>query len=406
MAYLGNIRGHSSACRQDIAGKKEFTCFGVHDVFSREEAILDSAYRAWTYTMNVLLLTRYGRFGASSRVRSLQYIPYLQTNSVRVTVSALIEDSSLLRFYWQGQRSYLKALRSYVRRTLTLLTCRRYDLLWIEKELFPWLPPTVERLLARLRIPYIIDYDDPVVHIYDLHQSFHVRKYLGSKIDVVMKNAALVTVGNDYLASRAENAGAKRVEILPSVVDLEKYSASYRKTGDVFTIGWVGTPITMRHLSPVKGVLTTFCKRGQSRLVIIGASVMESEDNCTIKRPWTEDSEVSDIQGFDIGIMPLPDSPWERGKCGYKLIQYMACSKPVVASPVGVNSKIVEHGINGFLARSDEEWSEALITLLEHPELRQRMGDAARVKVEREYSLQATFPRLLKILRSAAGRRE
>jgi glycosyltransferase involved in cell wall biosynthesis len=119
--------------------------------------------------------------------------------------------------------------------------------------------------------------------------------------------------------------------------------------------------------------------------------------------PWSEQTEAQDIARLDVGIMPLVDAPFERGKCGYKLIQYMACGLPVVASPVGVNRQIVEHGVNGFLAETPEQWATALRTLCADPALRARMGAAGRRKVEQHYSLQVTAPRLVQILRRAAG---
>jgi hypothetical protein len=118
--------------------------------------------------------------------------------------------------------------------------------------------------------------------------------------------------------------------------------------------------------------------------------------------PWAEDTEVTLIQSMDIGVMPLPDTPWTRGKCGYKLIQYMACGLPVVASPVGVNRDIVEHGVNGFLAESDDEWRAAVDALLNDADLRRRMGAAGRKKVEEQYSLQVWGPRVAQMLRSVA----
>jgi hypothetical protein len=106
---------------------------------------------------------------------------------------------------------------------------------------------------------------------------------------------------------------------------------------------------------------------------------------------------------MDIGIMPLTDTPWSRGKCGYKLIQYMACGLPVVASPVGVNTHIVEHGVNGFLAASDAEWRDALYKLARDPGLRQKMGTAGRLKVETDYSLAAWGPRVAAMLSHVVG---
>jgi glycosyltransferase involved in cell wall biosynthesis len=121
-------------------------------------------------------------------------------------------------------------------------------------------------------------------------------------------------------------------------------------------------------------------------------------------RDWDEATETAEIGNFDVGIMPLPDNPWERGKCGFKLIQYMACGKPVVASPVGVNREIVVEGVNGFLASTQKEWVDALLRLKENPALRRTMGERGRRMVEERYCLQVTAPRLQRILLDAAGR--
>ena len=136
------------------------------------------------------------------------------------------------------------------------------------------------------------------------------------------------------------------------------------------------------------------------RLVVIGGKAPCIKNVDVIELPWNEDDEVNEINNFDIGVMPLPDSPWERGKCGFKLIQYMACGLPVIASPIGVNSEIVEHGVNGFLVETVEEWESSLRTLMGDPELRHRMGQAGRVKIERQYSLQVTCPVITSVIKS------
>src|SRR5205807_2806167 len=137
------------------------------------------------------------------------------------------------------------------------------------------------------------------------------------------------------------------------------------------------------------------------RFVVVGAREAALDGVPAEFRPWSEATEVEDILRFDVGIMPLPDQPWERGKCGYKLIQYMACARPVIASPVGANSEIVEHGVNGFLATTDEDWRSALDMLHAAPELRARLGAAGRRKVETAYSTRVTAPRLADLLKSA-----
>lgn len=353
--------------------------------------------------MKVLLLSRYGPLGASSRVRSYQYLPYLKAYGIDVTVSPLLGDDYLRKFY-SGSVNHLTArIGSYFQRVIELLKSRRFDLLWIEYELFPWMPSWCEILIARLGIPYIVDYDDAIFHNYDTHSHILVRKLLGNKIDAVMRNAVAVTAGNEYLMARAKRAGAMRVEYLPTVVDLERYSVRDNVENPVFTVGWIGSPATVRYLEMIRPVLSEWDKKNNTRLVIIGADLFKLDVIRVEHHPWSQDSEVSEIQRFDVGIMPLPDNLWEKGKCGYKLIQYMACGKPVIASPVRVNSKIIEHGINGYLASSKRGWIEALDFLYANPEQRYEMGKAGRKKVEADYCIQVTAPRLLDLLRSCVS---
>jgi len=350
--------------------------------------------------MKVLLLSRYGPLGASSRVRSYQYLPCLKSHGIDVTVSSLLGDDYLRKFY-SGRVNHLTArIGPYFQRAIDLLKSRRFDLLWIEKELFPWLPSWCEMLIARLGVPYIVDYDDAVFHKYDTHSNIFVRKLLEKKIDAVMRNAAVVTAGNEYLMERAKKAGARRVEYLPTVIDLERYFVKDNVENPVFTIGWIGSPATARYLEMIRPVLLEWDKKNNTRFVIIGVDSFKLDGTRVEHRPWSQSSEVPEIQKFDVGIMPLPDNLWEKGKCGYKLIQYMACGKPVIASPVGVNSEIVKHGTNGFLAHSRKEWLKALDLLYADHELRHKMGNAGREKVESAYCIQATGRRFVNLIYS------
>jgi glycosyltransferase involved in cell wall biosynthesis len=213
----------------------------------------------------------------------------------------------------------------------------------------------------------------------------------------------MVIVGNDYLGDRARQAGARRVELLPTVVDTSRYTVTLTAPSRPLTIGWMGSPSTATYLHFVAPVLQRMIDSYGLRVVAIGANPDQLRGLPFEVRSWSEELEVEEIQRFDIGIMPLPDEPFERGKCGYKLIQYMACGKPVVASAVGVNTILVRHGINGFLARTELEWLEAFECLVNDPPLRHRMGTSGRMLVECEYSLRATAPRLAGLLRSVAS---
>lgn len=352
--------------------------------------------------IKVLALTRYSRLGASSRLRFYQYLPYLKQCGIAVEVAALFGDDYIHDLYSGKGKRPTVVLRAYFRRIKDLLRFRHFNLVWIEKELFPFLPALGESLVNAFGIPYIVDYDDAIFHNYDLHPNKLVRFLLRNKIDNIMKQAAVVVVGNNYLGERAHRAGAKRIELIPTVVDIKRYRVIPKSGRSPFTIGWIGSPATSKYIHLIKPALSDVCKNGNAKVVLVGAGSIMLNDIPVEIKPWTEESEVDDIQTFDVGVMPLPDEPWEWGKCGYKLIQYMACGKPVVASPVGVNQEIVDHGINGFLARDVAEWVAALKQLRDNASLKQEMGYAGRRKVEEQYCIQVTVPRLVDIMRSVA----
>jgi glycosyltransferase involved in cell wall biosynthesis len=348
--------------------------------------------------MNILLLSRYGSLGASSRLRSFQYLPYLRALGHTIDVAPFSSNLYVQRLYEQKRISLVDVVRSYVRRIRDLFRSGSYDLVWIEYESLPWIPVSVELALMRSRVPFVLDYDDAIFHRYDLHSSAFVRHLLGQKIDELMKRAALVIAGNEYIAQRARAVGARRVEILPTAVDLSRFDKERLTQNKVFTVGWIGTPQTSRYLQEIEEALKTVCHDGAARFVAVGSSTLDLEGVPLEVRPWNEQGEVEELTQFDVGVMPLLDSPWERGKCGHKLLLYMAASCPVVASPVGVNTEIVEHGTNGYLASQPEEWIQALNSLRENSQLRTRMGQAGRRKVARLYATSVIAPRLASLL--------
>jgi glycosyltransferase involved in cell wall biosynthesis len=213
-----------------------------------------------------------------------------------------------------------------------------------------------------------------------------------------MRGAAMVIAGNLYLAEYAQRAGAARVEVVPTVVDLKRYCAGVRDASVPFTIGWIGSPPTARYLERVAPALAAACQGGRARVVAVGSGPVSLPAVPLEVRPWAHHTEAAEIRRFDVGIMPMPDDPWARGKCGFKLIQYMACGVPVIASPVSANLDIVSHGANGLLAASQDEWIAALEALRVDPQLRERLGTAGRHTVEQRYSLDVTAPRLADLL--------
>ncbi len=344
--------------------------------------------------MKILFLTRYDSKGASSRYRFLQYIPYLETAGFECIVSPLFDNQYLNNLYNCKPNNFLNLLIYIKRRLSILVTTNKFDLLVLEKEIIPFAPAFLEQFLKLIKVPYIVDYDDAIFNQYDCHTNPIVRTILRKKIAVVMRNSQLVIAGNNYIAKYAQQAGAKQVEVIPTVIDINKYSLIKSKKNDAFKIVWIGSPSTYQHVEAILPALAKICN---IKLLLIGAGNKEFNEPWIEVRSWSEVSEIKDIQSADVGIMPLPDTAWARGKCGFKLIQYMACGLPVIASPVGVNADIVEHGKNGFLASSLEDWIRFLTKLRNDQILRTRMGNYGRSKVEKHYCLQVTAPRIVEL---------
>jgi glycosyltransferase involved in cell wall biosynthesis len=346
---------------------------------------------------SILMLTKYPVRGASSRMRALQYAPFFEMAGAAVTVAPLFSDRYLAALYSRGARPAPIVIASYARRLFRLLSVRKFDLIWLEKEAFPYLPSAFEEVLVAAGVPYVLDYDDAVFHNYDLSPSPLTRGLLKNKLDRLLKGAALVTVGNDYLDDYVTAHGARQTLLLPTVVDVDRYRVSPAPGGDTLRIGWIGTPSTTPHLKLIWPALSTLSSLRSVRLVTVGAPPLEERNFPLEQHSWSQRTETERLEDIDVGVMPLPDEPFERGKCAYKLIQYMASARPVVASPVSVNAQVVTPDV-GFLATSNQEWVSALLRLADDPALRSRLGLAGRGRVEETFSLQVQAPRLLETI--------
>lgn len=351
--------------------------------------------------MRILAFSRYEQLGASSRLRLYQYLPYLKDAGIDVTVAPFFGDDYIRGLYGNNVSTFA-VFKAYIIRLIYMLKVRNFDLVWVEKEMLPWIPDWIELGLFPASVPLVVDYDDAVFHRYDQCQSSLIRWLLGNKIDAIMRRANLVIPGNSYLADHARQAGAKWVEILPTVVDTTRYHLASGPNSKQVTIGWIGSPATAHYLKLIAPALLEVVKIRNVRLVAVGANANQLEGLPIDVVTWTEESEVEQIQYFDIGIMPLPDEPFERGKCGYKLIQCMACGKPVVATPIGANAQIVRDGVEGFWALSQADWVSVLTRLIDDSSLRVRMGEAGRTRVENTYSLNVAAVKLEQLLLSAA----
>lgn len=349
--------------------------------------------------MKLLYFSKTSFIGPSSRYRIYQYIPYLREAGIEVTVCPLFREGwfQILDMHPCGLRLLAKAIYSSVRfmvRLRDLLKVRECDLYVFEHQAFPYLPAFLERMSKRINPNMVLEFDDAIFLTF-LH---------GRKIPRLIRMSKHVIVGNSYLQDYALKFNPN-VTVIPTVIDTKRYRPreQYEFRGKP-VIGWVGLAYNLSYLVRLRGALLKLRKEvGDFELRIICSRPLKMDGVRTSFKRWSYEDEVVDIRGFDIGIMPLPDDEWARGKCGLKLLQYMACGVPVVASPVGVNTEIIRDGKNGFLARNEEEWIKKLSLLLRDEESRRQMGKAGRRTVQTRYSLRLWGPRLAGLYKRLGG---
>lgn len=335
-----------------------------------------------------------------SRYRIHQYVPGLRAEGVEVAVSPLFGDGYVeiaadRRPWRRAVRRLRAAAVGYGRRAADVTARGACDLVVVERQLFPYLPAWLERPVFGGRTPVALEFDDPI----------YLTPFHGAKLARLAAAARIVIVGNAELA-RFVASRAREVAIVPTVVDVERYRprGDYRD-GDRLVVGWVGLPWNLPALERLARPLARLAREVPLELRIISTAAPRIPGVAIRLVPWSAADEPAMLAGLDVGVMPLPDDAWSRGKCGLKLLQYMAAGVPAVASPVGVNREIIADGDNGRLAASDDEWFGALRDLARSPSLRARLGASGRRSVEERYSLAGWVPRVAAIYRAAAAAR-
>ncbi len=342
------------------------------------------------------------------RFRIEQWEPILRQNGVEITY-APFENDELRAVLYKGGQVLAKVgavTRNMKRRRSELSDVSGYDLVYIFREAALLGPPWFERKIAKSGVPVVFDFDDAVFVSYKSPSNGYLS-YLKfpAKTAEICRLSAHVMAGNEYLAdyARAQN---DNVTIIPTTIDTDKYllrdDASEPET---VTIGWSGSFSTIQHLDTIRDVLQELAKTEKFLLRVIGAPVYKINGVETEAMQWRSESELLDLAKIDIGLMPLPDEDWSRGKCGLKALQYMALGIPTICSPVGVNSTIIKDGENGFLADGKDEWIAKTKTLIHSAKLRRKIGLAGRKTVEQEYSAKVVAPRVLRVFQSAVTSR-
>jgi glycosyltransferase involved in cell wall biosynthesis len=357
----------------------------------------------------------------ASRFRVYQYLPYLRKAGIRykVRISKPAKYFHVTaRFTRIANRHILLGRLWYLGGKLWMVFNRlldaffgslKYDACFIQRELIPIPDLFVEKFVLSCFNKVYFDFDDSIFLVPSWGKSPEGslrNPEMEEKVNYLISRASQVIVSNEFLQEQVKNWNP-RVAVIPTPVDTEYFRPSPQRSGAHFPliIGWVGTSGNLFFLGQIMGIFENlWLNRKDFRLRIV-CNIPEQDYGIDLKREyiefleWTLKDEIKNFDAIDIGIMPLGDDEWTRGKAGFKILQYMASGIPVVASPVGVNTKLVRSGENGLLANSGEEWQSALTSLLDNPELRSRLGDEGRRHVEENYSLEVIAPEWVGVLR-------
>lgn len=341
--------------------------------------------------MKILFLTAGPQILASSRTRVYQYLPCLKQEGIGFKVinfnSYNACRSMLDKTGTSSGRKLLNKVYSFLGILRFLLLARSYSVVFIQKVL---LPGFILDILSFLNDNIIFDFDDAI-----FTNPKAVKRFIRT-----VKKSKYVILENDFNRSFVQEYN-KNILTITGPIDTNRYSLSNKNEDNGrIVIGWIGSQDSFDYLNPLLDIFRNLSRKHKNlNIEVIGAKKVDVGEFNLIVKDWQFETEVSDLHRFDIGIMPLPDDEWSKGKGGYKLLQYMSVGIPCVASSVGINQKIIREGLNGFLATENKEWEEKLSKLIENPQLRRKMGINGREIAVKEYSVEANARRFIAMLR-------
>jgi glycosyltransferase involved in cell wall biosynthesis len=330
---------------------------------------------------DILFLPISGPNGASSRYRVYQFLPSIAEAGIEHAVHLPLDAPR------SGIGRLLASLREREEIRSRAIESRA---IFVQKRL---LPQSLIDKLAERHLAF--DFDDAIFTSPRGDRSFWTQRRTEARLRHTLGAAELVLVGNRYLYEYAAQYTRNLVH-LPTVVDLSRYPAKTHAVGEEIVIGWIGHSVNHPYLAGLEQTLLKLSVNRRLRLLVVSDRDISMPGLVVENRRWSEAGEVADILDMDVGIMPMPDDPWSRGKCGLKAIQYMAAGVPVVCAAVGANLEIVRNGIDGYCATTEAEWLEGLDVLCGNASLRQEMGQAARQRVGEAYCLESAIPVMLK----------
>ncbi len=341
------------------------------------------------------------------RFRFEQYFDFLEKNGFKCDLSFIINEDDDKEMYKPG--NYFKKIsivwKSWRYRMKDVRDAKNYDIIFLFREAFMTGSIHFEKKFAQLGKKLVFDFDDAIWHmdVSDANKKFKFLKN-PSKTGDIIALCDIVFAGNQYLADYAK-LNNKNVVIVPTTIDTEEYQRMSLPKDDAVCIGWSGSVTTIKHFEFAVPVLTKIkAKYGNKvKIKVIGDGNYRNESLGVVGIGWKRADEVKELSGIDIGIMPLPNDEWAKGKCGLKGLQYMALEIPTLMSPVGVNSEIIQDGVNGYLADEVDEWVEKISKLVESEELRKQLGQKARQTVLEKYSIESEKKNYLKYFNELVG---
>jgi glycosyltransferase involved in cell wall biosynthesis len=348
--------------------------------------------------MRILLYSRHTAKAASSRYRTIQYIPSLEAVGHTVLHHPFF-DSTHGGIPSSSFRRLFTIFMAYVRRFLSAVReVRSAHVVIVEKELFPGLPAWTERLILARTPGVVYDFDDATWHAYR-RSGVWALSMAANKFQATLRGRTVI-VGSGELYTQVSRWHVGHCEIIPTVVPQARYRCQGLEAIKDTDVVWIGSISTGRYLLPLIPVFENLSKEIGIRIRVVGLP-RELEDKmptCVTCFPWSSSTELDLLSTGKIGIMPLPDEPFERAKCGFKLIQYMGLGLPVVASPIGENVRIVQNGVHGFHASTQDQWEHALKALLADSDLRHEMGERGHQQFCENYSLESATERFRTVL--------
>jgi len=343
------------------------------------------------------------------RFRFEQYLDYLAEKGFSCDFSFLLNEKDDKIFYSNGFyfRKFLILLKSISQRFKDIKRAREYDIVFIYREAVMFGSVFFEKKFKKSGAKIILDFDD-AIWLMDVSEGNKKLRWLKrpSKTADILRISDMAFVGNSYLAKYAEQFNGN-VKIIPTTLDTEKTMAVKKESSGKVCIGWTGSNTTLKHFDLAIPFLKKIQEKypGEIKIKLI-SNVNHAEGLDISFYKWSKEKEIEDLSEFDIGIMPLPDDDWARGKCGFKGLQYMALSIPAVMSPVGVNTEIITDGENGYLAGSEAEWVEKLSLLIESPELRKKIGEHGRKTVAEKYSFNVWKDEYVRLFEELISRKD